>query len=187
RARDEYIRVTLDRSDKTFASFFDEHSTHALSADEQVTALKLLEMERHALLMYTSCGWFFDEISGLETVQVVHYSGRAIQLACETTGNVQLEAQFREKLREAKSNLREYGNGEEIYKKWVAPAIVTANKVMGHYAISSLFESYGDKTKIYCYTVEREQYGVETEGRVRLAVGRGRVRSEITKEETPLS
>src|ERR1700721_1215233 len=153
----------------------------------QIRALKMLEMQRHAMLMYTSCGWFFDEISGLETVQVVHYAGRAIQLAGKTTGNVQLEAQFREKLREAKSNLREYGNGEEIYKKWVAPAIVTADKVMGHYAISSLFESYGDKTKIYCYTVEREQYGVETEGRVRLAVGRGRVRSEITKEETPLS
>jgi hypothetical protein len=147
----------------------------------------MLEMQRHAMLMYTSCGWFFDELSGLETVQVLHYAGRAIQLARETTGTQQLEPQFCERLREAKSNLREHGNGEEIYKKWVAPAIVTADKVMGHYAVSSLFETYGEKTKVYCYTVERQEYGVETEGRVRLAVGHGRVRSEITKEENALS
>jgi hypothetical protein len=186
-ARNDYVDVVLNRADENVASFLGKHAIRDLNREEQIRALKMLEMQRHAMLMYTSCGWFFDELSGLETVQVVHYAGRAIQLACETTGNKQLEAQFREKLREAKSNLREYGNGEEIYKKWVAPAIVTADKVMGHYAISSLFESYGDKTKIYCYTVEREQYGVETEGRVRLAVGRGRVRSEITKEQTPLS
>jgi alpha-amylase/alpha-mannosidase (GH57 family) len=186
-ARNDYADVILNRADENVASFLGKHAIRDLNREEQIRALKMLEMQRHAMLMYTSCGWFFDELSGLETVQVVHYAGRAIQLARETTGNEQLEAQFCEKLREAKSNLREYENGEEIYKKWVAPAIVTADKVMGHYAVSSLFESYGDKTKIYCYTVEREQYGVETEGRVRLAVGRGRVRSEITKEETPLS
>ena len=186
-ARNDYIEVVLNRADENVAGFLGKHAIRDLNREEQIRALKLLEMQRHAMLMYTSCGWFFDELSGLETVQVVHYAGRAIQLARETTRAEQLEAQFCEKLREAKSNLREYGNGEEIYKKWVAPAIVTADKVMGHYAVSSLFEPYGDKTKIYCYTVEREQYGVETEGRVRLAVGRGRVRSEITKEETTLS
>lgn len=186
-ARNDYVDVVLNRADENVAHFLSKHAIRDLNREEQIRALKMLEMQRHAMLMYTSCGWFFDELSGLETVQVVQYAGRAIQLARETTGNEQLETQFCEKLREAKSNLREYGNGEEIYKKWVAPAIVTADKVMGHYAISSLFEPYGDKTKIYCYTVEREQYGVETEGRVRLAVGRGRVRSEITKEETTLS
>jgi len=186
-ARNDYIDVVLNRADENVADFLGKHAARDLNREDQIRALKMLEMQRHAMLMYTSCGWFFDELSGLETVQVVQYAGRAIQLARETTGTQQLEAQFCEKLREAKSNVREYGNGEEIYKKWVAPAIVTADKVMGHYAISSLFESYGDKTKIYCYTVEREQYGVETEGRVRLAVGRGRVRSEITKEQTPIS
>jgi alpha-amylase/alpha-mannosidase (GH57 family) len=186
-ARNDYVDVVLNRADENVANFLRKHATRDLNREEQIRALKMLEMQRHAMLMYTSCGWFFDELSGLETVQVLHYAGRAIQLARETTGTQQLEPQFCERLREAKSNLREHGNGEEIYKKWVAPAIVTADKVMGHYAVSSLFETYGEKTKVYCYTVERQEYGVETEGRVRLAVGHGRVRSEITKEENALS
>jgi hypothetical protein len=186
-ARNDYIDVVLKRTDENVTAFLGKHATRDLNREEQIRALKLLEMQRHAMLMYTSCGWFFDELSGLETVQVLHYAGRAIQLARETTGAEYLEIQFCEKLREAKSNLREPGNGEDIYKKWVAPAIVTADKVMGHYAVSSLFESYGDRTRVYCYTIEREDYGVETEGRVRLAVGRGRVRSEVTKEENALS
>jgi Domain of unknown function (DUF3536)/Glycosyl hydrolase family 57 len=182
-ARNGYISVVLNRSEENVAAFFQEHATHPLEHSEQVRALKLLEMQRHAMLMFTSCGWFFDELSGLETVQVLHYAGRAIQLARELTGDDHVEEQFRERLREAKSNLSEHGNGEEIYKKWVAPGVVTMDKVAGHYAVSSLFEKYGDKTKIYCYGVDRQEYGVETEGRVRLAVGRAHVRSEVTTED----
>ena len=77
-ARDEYIRVILDRSEESRTAFFAEHAIRPLDAQEQVTALKLLEMQRHAMLMYTSCGWFFDELSGIETVQVIHYAGRAL-------------------------------------------------------------------------------------------------------------
>ena len=88
--------------------------------------------------------------------------------------------QFCERLRNAKSNIPEHVNGEEIYKKWVAPAVITAGKVTGHYAVSGLFETYGDQTRIYCYHVTREEYSVETEGRMRLAVGRAHVKSEIT-------
>jgi alpha-amylase/alpha-mannosidase (GH57 family) len=186
RARDEYIRVTLDRSETTFASFFDEHATHALSADEQVTTLKLLEMQRHALLMYTSCGWFFDELSGLETVQVIHYAGRAVQLAKEFLGD-QVEECFRERLRLAKSNLAEHGDGAQIYDKWVKPAFVDIGKVAGHYAMCSLFENYTEKTRIYCYDVERESYFLEAEGKLRLAIGRARLSSQITRESATLS
>ena len=120
-ARNDYVDVVLNRADENVAGFLGKHAIRELNREEQIRALKMLEMQRQAMLMYTSCGWFFDELSGLETVQVVHYAGRAIQLARETTGAEQLEAQFCEKLREAQSNLREYGNGEEIYKKWVAP------------------------------------------------------------------
>ena len=80
-ARDDYISVILDRSPENIAKFFGRHAPRALSEDEQVTALRLLEMQRHAMLMFTSCGWFFDEISGIETVQVIQYAARAIQLA----------------------------------------------------------------------------------------------------------
>src|ERR1700731_2433809 len=99
-ARDEYIQVILNRSDASVEAFFSKHATHPLSHEEQVAALKLLEMQRHAMLMYTSCGWFFDELSGLETVQVIHYAGRAVELAKEFLG-AEIEAQFLEHLRQA--------------------------------------------------------------------------------------
>ncbi len=186
RARDEYIRVILDRSDSSVAAFFAKHATHPLSDDEQVTTLKLLEMQRHVLLMYTSCGWFFDELSGLETVQVIHYAGRAMQLAAQMLDPA-IEGQFIEKLRAAKSNLPEHGDGARIYEKWVRPATVDLDKLAGHYAISSLFENYGDKTRIYCYDVEREEFSLEAEGKLRLASGRAKFRSEITRDSATVS
>jgi hypothetical protein len=180
-SRDDYIRVILDRSEESRAAFFADHAIRALEPGEQVTALKLLEMQRHALLMYTSCGWFFDELSGLETVQVIHYAGRALRLAEECSGEV-LEPEFLQHLAAAKSNLPEHGNGAQIYEKSVKPAVVDIERVAGHYAISSLFENYGDKTRIYCYEVERLRYSLEAEGKMRLATGGARFRSTITEE-----
>jgi len=185
RARDEYIQVIVDRSDESVAKFFSEHATHELSAEEQVTALKLLEMQRHAMLMYTSCGWFFDELSGLETVQVLHYAGHAVQLAKQLLGG-DIAQQFVEKLRAAKSNLPEHGDGAAIYDKWVRPACVDMQKLAGHYAISSLFENYGDKTNIYCYDVDRQAYNIDAEGKLRLATGRAKFRSEITHDSATM-
>ncbi len=184
-ARDDYIRVILDRSEGTRTAFFADHATRPLEPHEQVKALKLLEMQRHALLMYTSCGWFFDELSGIETVQVIHYASRALQLA-EECCDQKLEAEFLQHLAQAKSNLPEYGDGAKIYEKWVKPAVVDIERVAGHYAISSLFESYGEATRIYCYEVERERYTVEAEGKIRLANGRARLRSTITDEFSAL-
>src|SRR6202162_5157748 len=185
-ARDEYIQVILNRSDASVDAFFNNHATHPLSPEEQVTALKLLEMQRHAMLMYTSCGWFFDELSGLETVQVIHYAGRVVELAKEFLG-AEIESQFLEHLRQAKSNLPEHGDCAQIYEKLVKPAAVNIEKLAGHYAISSLFENYGEKTGIYCYDVDREQYSLEAEGKLRLAMGRARFSSEITRESATMS
>ncbi len=185
-ARDEYIRVILNRSDSSVEAFFAQHSNHPLSATEQVTALKLLEMQRHQMLMYTSCGWFFDELSGLETVQVIHYAGRAVELAKEFLGP-EIEQQFLQCLKLAKSNLPEHGDAAKIYEKWVKPAAVNIEKLAGHYAISSLFENYTEKTGIFCYLVDREQYSLEAEGKLRLAIGRARFSSEITRESATMS
>jgi len=186
-ARNAYISVVLDRSEEKLDAFFKDHAARELSRADRIAALKLLEMQRNAMLMFTSCGWFFDELSGLETVQVLQYAGRALQLAREIAGGDEIEAEFTQRLRKAKSNIPEHRDGEEIYKKWVLPALATLDKVAGHYAVSSLFENYGDKTRVYCYSVERQAYGVETEGRVRLAVGRARVGSDITTEDGVLS
>jgi len=137
------------------------------------------------MLMYTSCGWFFDELSGIETVQVIHYAGRALRLAEECCGE-SIEPEFVEHLAAAKSNLREHEDGARIYEKWVKPAVIDIARVAGHYAISSLFESYPEKTRIYCYEVTRQRFSVEAEGRMRLATGAAKFESAITRESADL-
>jgi alpha-amylase/alpha-mannosidase (GH57 family) len=181
KARDEYIRVVLDRSPENVEKFFNEHASRTLKEAEKITVLKLLELQRHAMLMYTSCGWFFDDLSGIETVQVIQYAGRALQLATEVYGDV-IEYRFLELLEEAKSNIAEHGDGRLIYEKSVTPAALDLKKVCAHYAVSSLFESYGKEASIFCYKVEQENYQTFELEKAKLAVGRVRLASEITTE-----
>ena len=185
-ARDAYIDVILDRSDESLTVFFQKHAVRDLTDAEKVTALKLLEMQRHAMLMYTSCGWFFDELSGIETAQVIQYAGRAVHLADELfEGSV--EPGFVEKLSAAKSNIPKHRDGALIYEKFVKPAIVDLPKLAAHYSISSIFQSYPDHARIYCYTVDREDYTMQEAGKMKLAVGRARFTSEITRDSSVLS
>lgn len=185
-ARNDYIRVILDRSNESVMAFFRQHATHELNPQEQVKALKLLEMQRHTMLMYTSCGWFFDELSGIETVQVIHYAGRAIRLAQECTGG-SFEPEFLQRLSAAKSNLPDKGNGAQMYENWVRPAYVDMSKVAAHYAISSLFENYEPEAQIYCYDVDRHDFSIDVEGKLRLATGSARFSSKITHEADDFS
>jgi hypothetical protein len=185
-ARNNYIHVILDRSPERREQFaaanFRRKSTKFA---DRVTIWKLLEMQRHAMLMYTSCGWFFDELSGLETVQVIQYAGRAVQLAQELFGPG-MEQRFIEKLALAKSNIPEHGDGAVIYEKFVKPASVDLLKVGAHYAMSSLFESYPDKTRIYAYSVDNQGYRLKHSGKMRLAFGKARFTSEITQDSEML-
>src|SRR5205085_4966323 len=121
-ARDGYIDVILNRTAENISAFFDRHAARRPGEREQVEALKLMELQRNALLMYTSCGWFFDEISGLESVQVVQYAARALQLAREIFTQ-DLEPGFLERLEAAKSNIPENRDGRCIYEKFVKPAM----------------------------------------------------------------
>jgi hypothetical protein len=89
-----------------------------LNEAETDLALKLLEMQKFSMLMFTSCGWFFSDISGIETIQILEYAARAIELAKEVSG-VDLEAEFLERLSEAKSNLNKYADGKDLYLKEV--------------------------------------------------------------------
>src|SRR5260370_4457005 len=131
--------------------------------------------------MYTRCGWFFDELSGIETVQVIEYAGRVVQLAQELFGDA-LEQRFLEKLALAKSNIPEYGDGANIYAKFVKPAMVDLSTLGAHYAISSLFEEYPETAKIYCYSVENKDYRAKRSGKSRLAFGKARFTSGITQD-----
>ena len=122
-ARDDYIHVILDRSEERKAAFFASHQRAPLDSLREVEALTLLELQRQRLLMYTSCGWFFNEISGLEAVQVLKYAARAMQLA-GSLGFSGLEEEFIRRLKAAPSNVPEYGNGGQVYRQLVLPARV---------------------------------------------------------------
>ena len=185
-ARDEYIGVILDRSPESRDRFFRKHAVRELSAEEETVALKLLELQRHAMLMYTSCGWFFDEISGIETTQVLQYAGRAVQLARELWEDG-IEDRFLSLLESAGSNIPEHRDGRHIYEKFVKPAMVDLHKVGAHYAVSSLFESYDDQAEIFCYQVDREEYRLLPAGKKRLALGRMKITSEITRESADVT
>jgi alpha-amylase/alpha-mannosidase (GH57 family) len=184
KARDAYIQVILNRSPASIISFFDQHAARSLSEIERIAVLELMELERHLQLMYTSCGWFFDEVSGIETVQIIAYAGRVIQLSAKLFGQpgVALEANFLNILAKAKSNVPEMGDGAEVYRRYVNSMQIGLEQVGAHYAISSIFRSYPEHGELFCFDVHRESQEVFNSGRGRVAVGRALVYSRITEE-----
>jgi alpha-amylase/alpha-mannosidase (GH57 family) len=180
RARDDYIDVILDRSPAAIDAFFADHG-RSLDTTGTVTALKLLELQRHALLMYTSCGWFFNDISGIETVQILQYAGRALQLADEVLGQ-SFEREFLERIEPARSNVPAVGDAARIYRERVIPARVDLLHVGAHHAVSSLFGGNGRRSRVYCYTVDLERHESQRTHEATLAVGRAVITSEITRE-----
>ena len=186
RARDELIELVLDPERRRASEFLDRQAGRALDEQERMAALKLLELQRHALLMYTSCGWFFAEISGMETVQILKYAARAIQLARESTGT-DLEPDFVEALAKAPSNLPDLRDGARVYETQVKPAVVTLEGVAAHYAISSLFDEYGKADRLFCYDLALRGRRREKAGNATLAVSRVEIRSRLTLERRDLS
>jgi alpha-amylase/alpha-mannosidase (GH57 family) len=180
-ARNDYIRILLDRSDQSLDAFFRLHATAPRHQCDRIRLLKLLEMQRHAMRMYTSCGWFFDDISGIEAVQVLQYAGRVLQIADDVLGK-SLEPDFMEQLARANSNLPMFGDARRIYARFVRPAMVDLKKVAAHYAISSLFEDYPEQTAVYAFTARRLDYQSAEAGKARLAVGRVAITARISRE-----
>jgi alpha-amylase/alpha-mannosidase (GH57 family) len=183
-ARDAYIHVILDRSSDNTDRFFAAHAKRKLTPAERVTVFELLELERHTQLMYTSCGWFFDDISGIETIQIIAYAGRVIQLAHTLFGEAAapLESAFLDLLVKAKSNDPAVADGAEVYRRFVLPSRLDLESVGAHYAISSMFRAYPDAGQIFCFDVSRHSYEVLSSGRGRFAVGQASLRSRITEE-----
>jgi alpha-amylase/alpha-mannosidase (GH57 family) len=185
-ARDEYIHVMRDRSTENVENFLAHHRIRKLSAAEQIDALRLLEMQRHAMLMYTSCGWFFEEISRPEGVQILRYAARALELAGDVAG-VQLEKGFIKRLALAPSNVEFFNNGAEVYRQLVVPSQISFKQVAAHYAISSLFTNYSQQQRVYCYDAHQLDYQIQRMGSLTLAVGQLRLVSEITWESAHLA
>jgi len=185
-ARDAYVDVILDRSPESRERFLAAHAARELDEAERVRTWKLLELQRQVLLSYTSCGWFFDELSGIETVQVIRYAGAAIQHARELFDE-DVEPEFLKRLGEAKSNLPEHGDGAAVYDKWVRPSVVDVEKVTAHFAISSLFQAGDERERVYSYDAEQIGERVRRAGRARLVLGQVRLTSRITGDSSPMS
>lgn len=186
-ARDEYVEILLHRNHQetqqieVVEQFLARHQCRQLNPAEQVDGLRLLEMQRHALLMFTSCGWFFEEISRPEGVQILRYGARAIELAAEVSGQ-QLEKQFLEILALAVPNIKTYRDGRDLYQQMVLPSQVTFKQVVAHYALSSLFHLEGERSRLYCYDLKQIDYQKQQLGSLTLAVGHVSLTSSITWE-----
>ena len=180
--RNDYIAVVLDRSRENVGEFIDSQTEKVLSPADEVKFLKLLEIQHHAMLMYTSCAWFFDEVTGIETIQDILYAARAIQLHKDVSGK-DYEAAFIELLAKAPSNLPEYGNAAVAYEQLVRPSIVDMNRVGAHYAVSSLFSDYTEHDQVYSFGADLQHFDKHYAGKYRLALGKARLTSEVTWEE----
>jgi alpha-amylase/alpha-mannosidase (GH57 family) len=178
-ARDDYIDTVLDRSLSSVADFLRRHSLRRLSAVEEVHALRLLELQRHLMLMYTSCGWFFDEPTGTETVQVLQYAARAVQLGQQLFGR-DCEQEFLKRLEPVRSNIPEFGGGRDIYERFVRPAMLDLPGVAAHYAISSFFDGYERSDSIYSYEAHLRDVSTFQSDGAKLAAGVVEIRSRIT-------
>ncbi len=180
-ARDDYIQVVLNRSPDSIQEFLTRHALRQADDSDRIAILKLMELQRHAMLMFTSDGWYFDELYGIETLQVIQNAGRAAQLAGELFGD-DIEHRFLKRLGLAKSNIPAQGDGRRIYERYIKPAMASLTGVAAHLAISSLFG--GEQDRVYCYSIDREDYQTLATDRAKLSVGRARITSGITTESS---
>ncbi len=183
-ARNDFIEVLLDRNDKVVDKFLKKHQKHKLKPEEKVQAMRLLEMQRNAVLMFSSCGWFFDEISGLETNQILQYACRVLYYA-KQVGGVDLNGGFVHRLSKAKSNV--YADGAFSYINHVLPTTVNLEGAGIHYAVASLFEQQPEEMELFNYHAKSEYFKRETAGKLILNFGRTIMKSKVTYSEKPFN
>ncbi|MBF0291448.1 MAG: DUF3536 domain-containing protein [Nitrospinae bacterium] len=177
--RDDYIEALLDRS-KT-EEFLARRQRTGLSGREKTRAIQLLEMQRNGMLMFTSCGWFFDDVSGIETQQVLKYAARAIQL-CEATSNARPEKEFLNALAEAKSNVPHHGDAEKIYCRVAMPEKASLSRVIANHAIVAALDKNGDSGAIGSFSIEARDRMHEEYGDNSLTLSQAEVTSGVTME-----
>ncbi|HET7178125.1 MAG TPA: DUF3536 domain-containing protein [Chryseosolibacter sp.] len=178
-ARNEYINVILRRNDDTIKKFLRDHCTQSV---EPPQVLRLMEVQRNAMLMYTSCGWFFDEVSGIETTQIMQYACRAMQLVSEIS-EVNLELEFRRRLEGIPSNVPTLVNASNVYTKFVLPSRINLQRVGMHYAVASIFEEDLESFPVFNYSTSNEIFVRKEAGEQKLVLGVTKVRSSTTRSE----
>ena len=190
-ARDAYVHVLLG-GEAAREDFLATHAKAALTADERVRVLSLMEMSRHAMLMYTSCGWFFDELSGIETVQCMQYAARVAELIATVRGT-SVEADVIERLGAAHSNLADEGDGKRVWQQRVRPARIDPVKVCAHVAVHALVEARDPHHQaperpnvetIDGFKVEFLDWLERKSGRARMVAATVQIRSNLTEAAT---
>jgi len=178
-ARNDYVTVVLQRNELTTEKFL---KTHALEGAQASRVFRLMEMQRHSMLMYTSCGWFFDEVSGIETTQIMQYACRVVQLANQTN-EVDYEAEFLKRLELAPSNVPAHKNAALVYEKFVLPSRINLKRVGMHFAVSSIFEDEPESLTIFNYSTSSESFVKKAAGEQKLVLGITTVKSLVTRSE----
>ncbi len=178
-ARDDAVDV-IDPEPGGLDAFFGRHASTGPTAEQRHEALRLLEMQRQGMLMQSSDGWFFDDVAGAETVQILTHASRAIDLA--RPWDAKLEAAFVERLRAASGNSPDHPDGAVVYDQLVRPQAVPTGRLVAMYAIRSLVEPSGrlgaPAVALHQLDADRADAGGHA-----LLVGRVRVTSVVTGEE----
>ncbi len=182
-ARDDAMSLVSGRwSEETVARFFSRHALRDLALEERRQVLALLEMERQMMLMQTSCGWFFDDITEPGSVQVMRHAGRAMDLAGQALG-IDLEPAFTEILGRAPTNDPGYATGAAVYEALVRPAAMDLARIGAGIALYDLFGLEPPAVASGMYDVAREDRSYRLEEGRRGLTGTCRVRSRVTGEE----
>jgi len=163
-ARDEYIDILINRNDTTIKTFLEKHAVKTLDDAELTITIRLLELQKFAMYMYTSCGWFFDEISGIETNQILQYALRAMQYVRYFTDEDVMKT-FNGFLENAPSNV--FDNGGVSYNKNVVPSAVNLERVAMHFAVTSVFENHGNDAEIFRFRAIMDDYQLKEAGNQR--------------------
>jgi hypothetical protein len=176
-ARDAYADVLLDA-----VSIDDFVAAHVTG--DQVEALTLLESQRHSLLMYTSCGWFFNDLAGIETLQILRYAARCMDLLDELGEDVPRDAFF-DTLAKASSNRPHEGDGRTLWTTRVEPARADGGRVAAHLALTELLAA-GDAplTDVAGYYVEYEIADAVDRGGVATCAARVTLAHKRTRRRT---
>ncbi|MDD4003796.1 MAG: DUF3536 domain-containing protein [Elusimicrobiaceae bacterium] len=153
-ARNDYIRVILDPGNLQW--FINTHFAAQPDQESVSAVLRLLEMQKYAMFMFTSCGWFFSDISRIESAQNLKYAVRAIDLAARF-GYDSLEAQFRVRLKAAPSNYSRFEDGAAVYDKLAKPSLMKGENIIAEFGIRTLYRNPGRNSGLYSYRFSREK------------------------------
>ena len=175
-ARDAYISVINQPNEAGMDAFIAQHGL----TKARWPALGLMELQRQLMQSYTSCAWFFNDPTGIETIQVLRYAARAMQLAKQTM-DVDIEEGFNEQLEKVVSNTGV--TLESVYRREVTPLVLTLADVCAHDALTAVFHDTVNEEEIYLHRIVRIAQHRWTLGTMRIAIGTTEVTALLTGEQ----